>query len=197
MSLLDYIKNGYTYTEYITEVEDQLENEIENDDPKEFVKYYALGLQRMNRISKTFKFTPVQENRLKNTKNNFKLLTITEGWCGDGSQIVPVVEKIAEALKVESKYILRDQHLDLMENYKTNGALSIPIIIGVSEEGEELFRFGPRPAYGMELLAKFKKDPDIYTNEEFHDDIQKYYNSNKGEDILNELLDLVDESLAE
>ena len=120
MNLLNYLNNGFNYEQYITRVEDDLENEIENDDPNEHVQYYALSLQRMKRITKTLKISPVLENRIKASQSNFKLLTITEGWCGDASQILPVVEKLANTLKIESKYILRDENLDLMENYKTN-----------------------------------------------------------------------------
>lgn len=195
MDLLNYINKGLTYENYIVRVEDELEAEIEIDDPKEIVQYYALGLQRMNRVFKTFNLMPVQEARIKNTANNFKFLIITEGWCGDASQILPVVEKLAIALNVEASYIFRDENLELMENYKTNGAISIPIIIGVAEDGSELFRFGPRPQYGMDLLHRFKNNPDIYSKEEFHEDLQKYYNNNKGVDIVNEILDLIDENV--
>ena len=195
MNLLNYLNNRFNYEQYITRVEDDLENEIENDDPNEHVQYYALSLQRMKRITKTLKISPVLENRIKASQSNFKLLTITEGWCGDASQILPVVEKLANTLKIESKYILRDENLDLMENYKTNKTIAIPIIIGVSEEGEELFRFGPRTQHGMDLLARFKENPEKYSKEDFHEDLQKYYNTNKGVDIIEEILDLVDENV--
>ena len=195
MNLTEYINKGLSYEDYITRVEDDLENEIENDDPKEYVQYYALGLQRMNRIFKTFKLNPAQETRVKSTSNNLKLLIITEGWCGDASQILPVVEKLTNALQVSTHYVLRDENLELMEKYKTNGAASIPIIIGVNEENEEAFRFGPRPQAGMEMLARFKSNPDTYSADDFHEDLQKYYNNNKGEDIVNEILDLIDENI--
>lgn len=195
MNLTEYINKGLSYEDYITRVEDDLENEIENDDPKEYVQYYALGLQRMNRIFKTFKLNPAQKTRVKSTSNNLKLLVITEGWCGDASQILPVVEKLANALNVSTHYVLRDENLELMEKYKTNGAASIPIIIGVNEENEEAFRFGPRPQAGMEMLARFKSNPDTYSADDFHEDLQKYYNNNKGEDIVNEILDLIDENI--
>lgn len=195
MNLTEYINKGLSYEDYITRVEDDLENEIENDDPKEYVQYYALGLQRMNRIFKTFSLNPAQEIRVKSTTNNLKLLVITEGWCGDASQILPVVEKLANALNVPTHYVLRDENLELMEKYKTNGAASIPIIIGVNEENEEAFRFGPRPQAGMEMLARFKSNPDTYSADDFHEDLQKYYNNNKGEDIVNEILDLIDENI--
>ena len=195
MNLTEYINKGLSYEDYITRVEDDLENEIENDDPKEYVQYYALGLQRMNRIFKTFKLNPAEETRVKSTSNNLKLLIITEGWCGDASQILPVVEKLTNALQVSTHYVLRDENLELMEKYKTNGAASIPIIIGVNEENEEAFRFGPRPQAGMEMLARFKSNPDTYSADDFHEDLQKYYNNNKGEDIGNEILDLIDENI--
>lgn len=195
MNLTEYINKGFTYEDYIIRVEDDLENEIENEDPKDYVQYYALGLQRMNRIFKTFKLKPVQETRIKSTANNLKLLIITEGWCGDASQILPVVEKLANALQISTHYVLRDENMELMEKYKTNGAASIPIIIGVNDENEEIFRFGPRPKEGMEMLARFKNNPDIYSSEDFHEDLQRYYNENKGEDIVNEILDLIDENL--
>lgn len=195
MNLTEYINKGLSYEDYITRVEDDLENEIENDDPKEYVQYYALGLQRMNRIFKTFSLNPAQEIRVKSTTNNLKLLVITEGWCGDASQILPVVEKLANALNVSTHYVLRNENMELMEKYKTNGAASIPIIIGVNDENEEAFRFGPRPQAGMEMLARFKSNPDMYSADDFHEDLQKYYNNNKGEDIVNEILDLIDENI--
>ncbi len=195
MNLTEYINKGLSYEDYITRVEDDLENEIENDDQKEYVQYYALGLQRMNRIFKTFSLNPAQETRVKSTTNNLKLLVITEGWCGDASQILPVVEKLANALNVSTHYVLRDENMELMEKYKTNGAASIPIIIGVNDENEEAFRFGPRPQAGMEMLARFKSNPDTYSADDFHEDLQKYYNNNKGEDIVNEILDLIDENI--
>lgn len=193
MTLLDYLKNGYSYEKYIEKIEDQLEEQIELDDPKDYVQYYALNLQRMRRVHKTFKYNPVESNRVKNTKTDIKFLVISEGWCGDASQIVPVIDHLASDLNVELKFIFRDENLDLMENYKTNGALSIPILIGVTPNDEEAFRFGPRPAKGMEFLAKYKKDPDKYSKDDFHEDLQRFYNENHGQDIINEILDLIDE----
>lgn len=192
MSLLDYFQKGYTYENYIERIEDELEEQIELDDPKGFVQYYALGLQRMRRVHKTFKYNPGLERRVKAITTDLKFLVISEGWCGDASQIVPVIEHLAKGLKTDLRFVFRDENMELMEDYKTNGALSIPILIGVTPEGEEAFRFGPRPAKGMEFLAKFKKDPDKYSKDDFHEDLQRFYNENHGQDIVIEILDLID-----
>ena len=45
------------------------------------------------------------------------------------------------------------------------------------------------------MLARFKSNPDTYSADDFHEDLQKYYNNNKGEDIVNEILDLIDENI--
>lgn len=46
------------------------------------------------------------------------------------------------------------------------------------------------------MLARFKNNPDKYSADEFHEDLQHFYNKNKGEDIVNEILDLIDENIA-
>lgn len=193
MNLLDYINKGYNFDNYIERIEDELEEQIELDDPKDYVQYYAINLQRMRRIRKTFKYNPGLEKKAKSITTDLKFLIISEGWCGDASQILPVVDTLANTMSIESKIVFRDENLDLMENFKTNGTLSIPIIIGVDPEGEEAFRFGPRTAKGMEFTNRFKKDPDKYSKDDFHEDLQRYYNENHGQDIIIEILNLIEE----
>lgn len=193
MSLNTYLEKGYNFEDYLEQIEDELERQIELDDPKGLVQYYALGLQRSRRVKKTFKYNPALEKRAKNMSTDVKFLIISEGWCGDASQIVPVVFSLAETMNIEAKIVFRDENLDLMENYKTNGSLSIPMIIGVTPEGEEAFRFGPRPAKAMEFTNRFKKDPDKYSKDDFHEDLQRFYNENHGQDIIVEILELIED----
>ena len=57
-------------------------------------------------------------------------LIITEGWCGDAAQCIPTIEKIAaESKNIETHYVLRDENLDLIDEYLTNNARSIPKLI--------------------------------------------------------------------
>ncbi len=192
LDLNAFYDKAISYEDYIEKTEDLLEQEVENEDPKGYVHYYSLGLQRMNRVYKTFKFDALAEKAINQLDvNDLKLLTITEGWCGDASQIVPVVHHLAKKLQLEDRYISRDENLNLMENYKTNGAISIPIVIGVDAEGKEVFRFGPRPEKGMDMLKKHKENPDKYSADEFHEDLQHFYNENKGKDIVNEIIELI------
>lgn len=191
MNLSAYFNKGYNYTDYLKKIENQL-NELENgNDPDGYAEFYSINLKRIDRLNKSFELSDEQKEKLSRVKPNFRILTISEGWCGDASQIVPVVEKIAEELGVEHHIVLRDQNLELMDAYLTNGSRSIPIFIGVDNDGNETFRFGPRPKGGMELLKKAKENPAGFDKDQFHIDLQLWYNKDKGNSIFNELYELI------
>lgn len=186
INLKDYTQKGVsfnTYYEHIENVAAQDENEVE------LHEYYVLNLQRIHRLRKRVKLSETQLEQLQTIQRNVSFLIITEGWCGDAAQILPVVEKMVEASdKIEAKIVYRDENPDLMDAYLTNGGKSIPIIVGVdTDSGEQIFRWGPRPAFGTALLKKFKAGET--TKEEFHLDLQKAYNKDNGATIINELLE--------
>ncbi|MEM6784307.1 MAG: thioredoxin family protein [Bacteroidota bacterium] len=73
-------------------------------------------------------------------------LVLTEAWCGDSSFNLPVIaEAAALADQVSLRILLRDENVDLIERYHTNGSHSIPKLIAFDAEGAELFTWGPRP----------------------------------------------------
>ena len=197
MSLLKYIQEGYNFEDYLEQIEDELEKQIELDDPKELVPYYAINLKQSRDIRKNFRYNPGMEKKAKSYNAELKFLVISEGWCEDASQIVPVVDRLAETIGVECKIVFRDENLELMEEYHTNGSFSVPIVIGVTPEGEEAFRFGPRPAKAMVFTNRFKKDPDKYSKDDFIEDLDRFYLENHGQDIITEILTLIEEYTTE
>ncbi len=188
MNLQKYLEKGYSYADYLRKIEDQLFDLEKSEDEQGFAQYYSLNLKRIERIDRNFQLSDAQKERLKALGNDFKLLIISEGWCGDAAQVLPVVHVMMEELGVEEKIVLRDENPELIDAYLTDGARSIPILIGVDSEGHELFRFGPRPLHGMELLKKHKADPKTYTVDEFHVDLQAWYNRDKGNAIFEEFM---------
>ena len=197
MTLLDYINKGYNFEDYLEKIEDQLEEQIELDDPKELVPLFAMNLKQSREIRKNFRYNPGMEKKAKSYNADLKFLIISEGWCEDAAQIVPIVDRLAETIGIECKIVFRDENLELMEEYHTDGSLSVPIVIGVTPEGEEAFRFGPRPAKAMEFTNRFKKDPDKYSKDDFYEDLDRYYLENHGQDIITEILELIEEYKAE
>lgn len=157
----------------------------------QFQEYYELGLLRMQRALKTFKIDDEWLSDLKKKNFNGKILIISEPWCGDASATVPVITKFFEAAGVEVKMFLRDNDTTLIDQFLTNGGRSIPIVIILNEDFSVKNSWGPRPVYGQTLLKEFKENPETYSVEEFHNDLQVYYAKNRGKDAILELLNLI------
>jgi len=70
------------------------------------------------------------------------------------SQNLPYIVKIAELNPlINLRILFRDQNLDVMDLYLTNGrARSIPKLVAFDENGNELFRWGPRPKAAQEVV---------------------------------------------
>lgn len=188
MNLLSYLEKGLSYAGYLKKIEEQWYEIKKSGDPKGYAKYYSINLKRMERLDKTFMLTGLQKEKLNQINSDFQLLIITEGWCGDAAQIMPVVNVMMNEMGVEQKIVFRDENPELMNAYLTDGSKSIPVLIGVDNAGNELFRFGPRPKYGMTLLKRHKENPEVYTDDVFHKDLQIWYNLDKGQSIFEEFI---------
>ena len=177
---------GIGFEEYYKSVIHEIENGNPNSD---YYPYYELNLKRMERLNSKIKLTDNQNIRINELNDKFNLLIITEGWCGDAAQIIPVIQKMDEASEnISTKMIFRDQNPELMDAFLTNGARSIPIIIGLDESlDNQIFSWGPRPQQGMDLLKNFKEEK--FTKEEFQLNLQKFYNKDKGNSIIEEILE--------
>ncbi|WP_062106183.1 thioredoxin family protein [Bacillus niameyensis] len=78
-------------------------------------------------------------------QENLRVIVITEDWCGDAMLNVPILLKLAEEAGIEVRMILRDQNLELIDQYLTNGkSRAIPIFVFIDQEGQERAVWGPR-----------------------------------------------------
>lgn len=158
-----------------------------------YVYYTKLNLQRMKRLNKTVEVPAQLTELMKQKANNWRWITITEPWCGDAAQCVPVIEKLALATRgIQTHYILRDEHPAIMDAYLTNGGRSIPKLICLDEKGAEVFTWGPRPAVIQEVMNRLKADgvTEISTIVEA---IQKAYNDDKQQGMYQEFVALLQE----
>ncbi|MCP3028292.1 thioredoxin family protein [Halobacillus sp. A5] len=77
--------------------------------------------------------------------NNWRAIILTEDWCGDAMLNIPVFLRIAEAGRIHTHFLSRDENLELMDHYLTNQqSRSIPKIIIIDREGKEVLHWGPR-----------------------------------------------------
>lgn len=131
------------------------------DSSEAMLHYTKMNEQRMNRVEKTTVLTPAILSAIANINKSYKFLVITEGWCGDAAQIVPVINHIVSAApeKFSLKLVLRDQDLPLIDAHLTNGGRAIPVLL-ILDENDELVlpKWGPRPAVLQALLADWKNE---------------------------------------
>lgn len=166
-----------------------LEGKTTGEDQSEFmVSLTKLNRQRMKRIDNTLEFTPEQLASFKQIAKGQLWLVISEAWCADGAQIVPVLAKIAQSNPlIDLKIVLRDENPELMNQYLTNGGKAIPIlIIADAQSLEVLHVWGPRPKVATQMVEAYKKEHGKLTPE-FKEDLQKWYNQDKGQSILSDL----------
>ncbi|TGB02169.1 thioredoxin family protein [Halobacillus salinus] len=86
-------------------------------------------------------------------KRDLRAIVLTEDWCGDAMLNIPIYLRFAEASHIQTRFLLRDENLELMDQYLTNGkARSIPKMIFIAPNGEEITNWGPRAPELQEFL---------------------------------------------
>ena len=86
--------------------------------------------------------------------------------------------------------ILRDENLDVMNQFLTNGSMSIPKLIAIGEEDVVVATWGPRSVDATQLVEAYKKEHGKLSPE-FKQDLQMFYNKDKGQSVLEDLLRLL------
>ncbi len=156
------------------------------------IEYTQLNDRRMRRWDKTFKLPETVEQKVSSISSRLKFLVLTESWCGDAAHSMPIMNKIAEANpNIDFKALLRDENPELMDAFLTNGSRSIPkLIVFDADLNKIIAEWGPRPSIATQMANDYKTMHGTFTPE-FKQDLQVWYNKNKGENILNDLVGLL------
>lgn len=194
--------NSHSYTEYRKLVSDLLleGKSTGNEQSDNLTLYSTLNETRMNRLDKTMKVTDENILALKSLKREYIWLVISEGWCGDAAQILPILYKMAEESgKIDLKIVLRDENEDLMNLFLTKKAKAIPIVIVIDKEtGEVLGSWGPRPKGAADFVKNYKKEFGAI-DESAKTELQLWYLHDKGlstqEELINLMQNLEDKNL--
>ena len=190
-----YLKKSLSYAEYVKLIDDLLLEGKTTGTNQSYAmfNYGKLNRQRMHRLEKTVTLEPETVFSIRSLDVKWIWLVITEGWCGDAAQNIPIIEKIvAENPGIETRYILRDENLDLMDQYLTNGARSIPKLIALDADTlEVLGTWGARPKAAQELFYQLKEQgiekPQIMER------LQRWYNNDHSRSIQREFREVTAE----
>lgn len=192
------VQAAYSYADYRALI-DRLLAENKSTGPHQspaLTNYSQMNVARMRRLDKTTQLSEASLALMKEIQRPLIWLTITEGWCGDAAQIVPVLEKMAaENPRVDHRLILRDDHLDIMDQFLTNGGRSIPKTLLLDAETlDVLGDWGPRPAVVQKMVMDAKEqamkmdDPEARKAFEYEvkKDVQLWYAKDKTQAIQTE-----------
>jgi thiol-disulfide isomerase/thioredoxin len=182
--------NSMSYQQYRAFVEAHAVNgtnsgvEVTDD----LVEYTKLNNQRMKRLDRTMELLPETEAFLKDFKRDVHFLVITESWCGDGAQTMPMIHKVAQTARIDLKIVLRDENLELMDHFLTNGARSIAKLLLVDNiTNLPIKTWGPRPSTATQIVAK-EKATKGKLSPDFKKELQNWYNKDKGKDTEKDLV---------
>lgn len=155
-----------------------------------WIHYTELAYSRMKRWNKIGRLLPEMKSKLESITSPQSWTVITEAWCGDAAHAFMFLEKMADVNPlITLHWKLRDENLELIDQYLTNGGRSIPKLIVKDENGQELYNWGPRPQFIQNKYLQLKTDnvPAAQISIE----IQKMYNADKGETMQREILSLM------
>jgi len=184
--------NGMTFEKYSELAEEKIHDEtsVTDEKEKELLEYTKLNIHRTGRINKIYKVSEELKEVISKIDKKQLWMMITEDWCGDSAQNLPYIAKMAaESENIELKIIYRDQNLDIMDQYLTNGtSRSIPKLVAFNMNGEELFQWGPRPQELVELVEQWKTEMEP---KKWKEKIQLFYGRNRGKAIEQEFTQLL------
>jgi hypothetical protein len=188
------ISKGYSYLEYRNYVSSLLKvgKSTGNDQSEDLLNYSELNEVRMNRLDKTMEVPAENVQKLQSLQKKYIWLVISEGWCGDAAQIVPIIHKMDEVTpNVELKIVLRDENESLMNLFLTGGSRSIPKLVVLNRGSHDvLAEWGARPIGAKQLIIDYKAEfgvVDLTAKTE----LQKWYLNDKGLSTQKEIIELM------
>lgn len=190
------LDEAYTYDQYRQLIDNLMkENKTTGENHSEAMLHYTkMNTYRMKRLDKTTELLPELEERLKQVERPMTWMVLTEAWCGDAAQIIPVLQKMADQTeKIDLKLILRDQNLDIMDEFLTHGrSRSIPKLIVLDADTlDVLGDWGPRPTEVQDMYDDWREN-DGEDYREISEALQKWYANDKTKTTQAELLPYLD-----
>jgi len=190
------IKNRYSYEEYMNLSEELVEQKRTTglSQSESLIEYTKLNYFRMTRVDKTMVVKNDVKELIESIDEKKYWILITEAWCGDAAQIVPIIGRLAELNKnIELMIILRDENTELMDKYLTNGARSIPMLISLNKNFEEEWHWGPRPRPAQAMVIE-NKETQALSFDEIKKQVQLWYAEDKTNTTQLEILKKINQA---
>lgn len=187
------LQKGISYSDYRKMVSELLVDGKSTgaNQSDSLLNYSMLNDRRMKRLDKTVRLSEETITSAKEVKDPVTWLVLTEGWCGDAAQTLPVINMIAnESEQIDLKIVLRDENDDLMSQFLTNGGKSIPKLIALNKDNDVIDSWGPRPSTPTQMVTDYKEKHGRL-DADFKKDLQIWYNKDKGLNTQQDMMRLL------
>jgi hypothetical protein len=158
---------------------------------QELLQYSELNVHRMNRVEKTTVLIEDLSAKIDLIEQPQIWLILAEGWCGDAAQTIPIFHLIEKQFpKIKIKLLLRDENVEVMDHFLTDGSRSIPKVLMLDASSLNLLaQWGPRPSEAIALINNLKaaKVDMMEIKEKLH----TWYAKNKGVAVQSEIIDII------
>jgi len=162
----------------------------------EYEKYVKLLAENLTLHKLHYKNFELADNEIQKLENLSctNILVISEPWCGDSFALLPIVKKITEANPAWNlKLILRDENVELIDKFLTNGSRAIPIFLFLDDKNELLFKWGARPLAAQNIFEQYRSQISSGEIEKSKVilKIRQFYSKDKGKEASKEILNLI------
>ena len=189
-SLVDDGLNYQAFMDIVRARIKETDRGVLDEQEKALHDYTVLNVKRSERIERSWVMP--EELRVAAQALDFEQtwMVLTEGWCGDSAQNLPYLAAVAAVNpRIDFRILERDDHLNIMDIYLTNGTRSIPKLVIFDRDGQERAVWGPRPATAAQLVQELKSQG--LPRAEMYERLHLWYGRNRGTEISHELLDLL------
>lgn len=188
------LENSWDYAGYRELVRKQVDEGRTSglNQSEAYVYYTLLNHKRMRRWEKKTRLPAPLAEALSKLEEPWIWLVLTETWCGDAAPVLPIMEAFASQTdSLELRIALRDEHPELMDRFLTNNARSIPKLLMVRPADKRVVAsWGPRPEGAAQMVEAYRQEHGKLT-EELRMSLQKWYNTDRGKSIMQELSGLL------
>jgi hypothetical protein len=188
----EQLATGLSYPAYRQHIAEALATPQPDEKLAKMLPYYQEAVDRMDQVAPSIALLPELQAALGQLTQHYLWAIITEGWCGDASHTVPIIEAVAQASggHLATRYFLRDSHLDLMDKYLTNGGRAMPIAVVLHADSlTEAAVWGPRPA-PLQAIHQELKAREV-PSKEITAQVHAWYDQDATRTTQQELLALV------
>lgn len=191
------LNNALTYSQFKELCENNVKNvnpDLLNEMDRAYYDYRKLNLARVSRLEKLYKPTEEALNLIDKIHSPLIWLVITEDWCGDSAQTLPVIAALARLNNnIDLKILQRDANPEIMNLYLTLGKRSIPKLVVFDKELNEIFQWGPRPHHVKSLAEDLHKKG--LEKQEITKQIHLWYAKDGGYSTEREIIELLKNNL--